>query len=127
MCRMYLGYPSNFRYLNYRLEGAMDTAGKDPDVPDMVRTALSGLATVESKILTISTNTAGLKRVDEIEFYQNSQISEVRSVGRMYVTRISVLLGVPIYSDIFGTKGYLGDRYSAGGLANKSGNIIPLG
>jgi hypothetical protein len=126
--RLYLGYPDLYRYKNVRLEGVISGNQLSSEAEDLVRVALTNIATVEAKILSRGVGTAGVKRVDEIEFFKSAVYKEMRDWGRMYVTRISIVTGVPVYSDVFSTQGYLGDQYSAGGLGSKyNGNLIPLG
>ncbi len=128
--RQYLGYPDLWRYKHTRLEGVLD-GQLDADAEALIVTALANIATVEAKILSSTLNTSGIRKVDEIEFFKNSASIEVMKLGRMYVGRISITLGIPIYSDIFGTQGYLGDQYSAGGLGQPinggRGGMFPLG
>jgi hypothetical protein len=128
--RMYLGYPSNWRYKHPRLEGVLEN-DIDDDVAAEIRAALANVADLDAKIASDGISSAGIKRVEDIEFFASGRVSiELRQWGKFYVNRISILLGVPIYSDYFGSSGYYGDRFSAGGLANpgsgRSGPI-PLG
>jgi hypothetical protein len=111
--RLYLGYPDHFRYKHTRLESVLDNLS--PEAETQVASALASIATVETAILE-SVGTAGVKRVDEI-WFENGWVraSQVRKTGRMYVARLSIISGVPIYSDVFGTAGYLGDSFSGGG------------
>jgi hypothetical protein len=126
-CRMYLGYPDLNRYKNPRLESIFVDGVLSLEAEGLIRTALTNLATVETKILS-RLGVAGIKRADEVEFFKSAVYTEMRNWGRMYVSRISVTTGVPIYSDIFSTSGYLGDKYSAGGLGSSyHSNLIPLG
>lgn len=126
--RMYLGLPSFWRYLDYRTEGSLATIDNDPDVEALVRTVLSNLVAVDAKIQQMSLTVAGIKRVDDVEFFKSSQVLEIRKVGRNYVARLSILTGVGIYSDYYGETGYLGDKYSAGGLTSGYGSFkIRLG
>lgn len=128
--RLYLGYPDIFRYQNTRLEGVIAVDGAlHLEAEAVVRTALANLVNVENAILNSGIARAGLKRVDEIEFFASRTLTELRRWGRMYAGRISITLGVPIYSDVFGDEGYLGDKYSAGGLGapERGRNVIPVG
>lgn len=100
----------------------------------MIEGWLSALQSIETQVTTTGFSIAGLKKADEIEWYPggggaNGSQKTLQDWGRMYVSRISVALGVPIYSDVFGKTGYLGDRYSAGGLGmpNAGRGLIPLG
>ncbi len=108
--RLYLGYPDLLRYKHSRLESMLTSLSDEAET--LVRENLAALVTVESLLLT-STGNAGIRRVDEIWFDTGtSQLTGQRKAGRQYVSRLSILLGVPIYSDVFGGAGYLGDKFS---------------
>lgn len=123
--RLYLGYPDLFRYKNYRLEATMTEI--DSDAEALVVAALTQLAAIDAKLTSFSLSAAGIRRVDEIEFFAGRTLSDVRRIGRQYVGRISITLGVPIYSDVFGEGGYLGDKFSRGGLGTNKKGMIRLG
>lgn len=129
--RLYLGYPDAFRYKNTRLESMIDDGALSPEAETSVIAMLASIALIEAKILSTGLDAAGIKAVDEIHFFENKTWKELRNYGKMYVGRVSITLGVPIYSDVFGTGGYLGDKYSAGGLGTpdngRGGNFSPLG
>ena len=123
-----MGYPDIFRYKNPRLESIIAGDVIQQETADLVRTYLADFQTVEAKILSRGLAVAGLKRADEVEFYNGTAYRELRSWGKMYVARISIALGIPVYSDVFDTRGYSGDSYSAGSLGSSyHGNLIPLG
>lgn len=119
--RLYLGYPDYFRYKHTRLESVLDNLS--PDAETLIGTALTTLVTIQTSLLAASTTQAGVKRVDEI-WFDNSfkRPATIRSIGRMYVGQISIITGVPIYSDVFGTGGYLGDSFSGSGGGARLGN-----
>jgi hypothetical protein len=133
--RFYLGYPDLNRYKNTRLEGVIAVSGVlSVDAESIVTDTLTQLVALDAKLTTIATSvvvqSAGVKKVDEIEFFEKrSVINDLRKVGRMLVTRLSNILGVPIYGDVYGESGYPGDKYSAGGLGSSptAGNLIPIG
>ena len=126
-CRMYLGYPDLNRYKNPRLESVFAGGVLSLEAEALIRSALTSISTVESKILS-RVGIAGIKRADEVEFFKTAVYTELRNLGRMYISRISITLGVPIYSDIFSTDGYLGDKFSGElGAGGYSGKLIPLG
>lgn len=124
--RLYLGYPDHFRYKHTRLESVLDNLSPEAEV--QVASALASIATVEAAIID-SVDLAGVKRVDEIWFENGwMRSSQVRKYGRMYVSRLSIIMGVPVYSDVFGTQGYLGDSFSgSGGGARNGGGFFGLG
>lgn len=112
--RLYLGYPDHFRYKNTRLESVLDNLSAEAET--QVTSVLASIVIVETALLSAGVTAAGLKRVDEIWFENGSKrASEIRKSGRMFVSRLSIIAGVPIYSDVFGTGGYLGDSFSSGG------------
>ena len=131
--RLYLGYANLNRYKHTRLEGTF--ASLDTDGETAARSILTELAAVDAVLaaagLTVSAQ-GTLKKVDEVEWYNTttgaSNGSGALARGRMLITRLSVLFGVPTYGDYFGRSGYPGDTYSDQGLSgpNASG-MIPLG
>ena len=132
LIRRYLGIPSVLRYKDTRLEVELDRIGaQDAPMVAEIRYILADLATVEASLLTAMT-TAGLKRADEVEWYAgstgnagNATIEGYKARGRMFCSRLSQALGVPIVHDAFGTKGYTGDWFFAPSAQNSG--IIPLG
>lgn len=116
--RLYLGYPDHFRYKHTRLESVLDHLS--PESETLVVSILANLATIETALLDAGTSGAGIKRVDEIWFENGTRrTAEIRKLGKQYVSRLSIIAGVPIYSDVFGSQGYLGDSFS--GLGGRSG------
>lgn len=125
--RLYLGYPDLFRYKHTRLESVLNNLSIDAE--SQIADLLGKLETVETAVLDAGTNAAGVRRVDEIWFETGSKrATEVRKLGRQYVGRLSIITGVPIYSDVFGTQGYLGDSFSgSGGGQRQGGGFFGLG
>lgn len=124
--RFYTGYSNIYKFLHPRLESVLDSMAPDAEI--LVAQILTSLVQVESTLLEASTTQAAVKRVDEIEFFgARARTAEVRKVGRMYAARLSIITGVPIFSDIFGTQGYLGDRYSGFGDRLLGGGVFQLG
>jgi len=133
--RMALGYADIYRYKNPRLEGVLAPGLLSADAEALVDGILVQLTAVDAALIGaggnpgIAQQAAGVKKVDEIEFFEGRTIRDLRRVGRMLVTRLSNILGVPLYSDVYGEGGYPGDSYSKEGLGsgNGGGNMIPLG
>jgi hypothetical protein len=127
--RQYLGYPDPFKYKHPRLESMFLQGALSAEAESLCVLALQNLSTIEAFVLSRGLSTSGIKRVDVIEFFQGKSSHEIRSWGRMYVTRLSITLGVPKYSDVFGNSGYLGDKLGVGGGLGPpySGNFFPLG
>lgn len=129
--RKYLGVPSINRYRDPRLEGAIEVVGADTDAATEVRAILAAITNVETT-LTSALSTAGLKRAEDIEWYQassgssgSSVVEAGRSEGRRLCAQLSVLFGVPLVNDAFGTGGYGGDWFMGTGF--QYGGPIRLG
>lgn len=128
--RLLLGFPSEFRFASTRLEGILTTV--DDEGIDQIRAILTKITVVDEAIALSGISGAGaLKQVDEIHFYgSNSSLTLSalqRKEGRILIGRLSIILGVPPYSDYYGTAGYLGDSFSGlGGYGNGSRHY-PLG
>jgi hypothetical protein len=139
--RFYLGFTDLFRDHNHRLESAMTVVGDRPATQAQIELILASLVTAEASLQTAVTSvasgtaTGGIKKVDEAEFYQTSTssstsiddkaIENARRNCRMYASRLSIMLGVPIVGDVFGGLGYQGDRWMGRGF--QGGGEIPLG
>lgn len=121
--RLFLGYPDHFRYKHTRLESVLDNLSHEAEV--QVAELIGKIEEIETQALSAGTVNAGIKRVDEIWFETGTtRVTTVRKTGRHYVGRLSILLGVPIYSDYFGGAGYLGDSFSGG---SRRGGMYGLG
>ena len=117
--RLFLGYPDYFRYKDTRLESVLNNLSFDAE--DQIAGIITTLQTVDGLLLAAGKQ-AGVKRVNEIWFENGwRRIAEVRKLGRTYVGRLSIIVGVPPYSDYFGTGGYIGDNFSLGGRGNGTG------
>jgi hypothetical protein len=139
--RFYLGFTDLFRDHNSRMESAMDVVGDRPATQAQIELILASLVTAEaalqSAVTSVSsgTSTGGIKKVDEVEFYQASTssssstddkaIENARRNCRMYAGRLSIMLGVPLVGDVFGGLGYQGDCWMGRGF--QGGGEIPLG
>lgn len=131
--RYSLGYPYTYKYANYRLENAIDLIEDGAEGEAQTVALLASIAAVdvhlspenEDGIWTMD----GVKKADEITFKDdgsgNSAENEMRKRGRMYVGRLSILLGVPRAHDIFSEEGYKDDDWA--GSASQIGGPLPLG
>lgn len=114
--RTVLGYPNLFRYKNPRLESALDAV--DTDGEAIVRAELTAIAQVDTELLSGGGgfDSAGVKKVDEIEFQTGSvsmtAIAQLQRIGRVHIGRISSFFGTPINGDYYGSTGYPGDPWS---------------
>lgn len=137
--RGYLGFPDVYRSENHRLESALDVIGSRVDVEAAVRVILADLTTAETALATASSTvsssagTGGLKKVDEVEFYQattststttSSGVLEAKRRCRMLASRLSITIGVPMVGDYFGAMGYQGDGWMGIGF---QGGMMPMG
>jgi hypothetical protein len=128
--RLFLGVPDVFQMNDARLESAINVIGTRADTQAEVVTLLANLATADAKVNSVLT-AAGIKKVDEIEFFPasvgSSQVSEARAYGRLWASRLSIIFGFPLQGDAFGTQGYQGDSWSREGFQVGCGGEIPLG
>lgn len=131
--RAYLGYPDVFQDGNTRLESVFDVLGARAEAQAQAESIMADIVTAATSVASALTK-AGIKKVDEIEFFDEQAgnvFDESRRVGRMHIGRLSTLFGVPIAGDYFGTKGYAGsiinntNRLSA--VAHGAGGVIPMG
>lgn len=122
--RRYLGFPDVFRYANTRLESAMDVVGGRAEVQAQVEADLAAITAVEAK-LTEALTSAGIKKVDEVEFFEAGQRKALRDEGRRMCSRLSITMGVPLAADAFGDGGYTGDDWM--GPTGQYGGMFPCG
>lgn len=104
--RFYLGYSLPYGNIYTALDYAIDSAGALPDTQDLIEEILGQLdSVVEPVVSTTTTSVGALKRVDEVEYYDagsdSTQSDAINSLGRMYVHRMSIILGIPVLSDVF--------------------------
>lgn len=131
--RFYLGVSSIHRYLNPRLEGLWGAL--DLDAEFIVQEILGQLSAVDAKLygsdgeVGYIAKIAGIKAVEEIQFQSGAAVADnaMRKIGRNLVGRLSSLLGVPIYADVYSGAGWPGDNYSANGLGSGGGNTFGMG
>lgn len=129
--RLLLGFPDQFRFRNTRLESILDNIS--PEAETLIRTQLTSLALVELQITTATAAAAsGVKRVDEITFKDdinglNSGLISAEAAGKLYASRISIILGVPINAGYFGKSGYPGDSFFGSNGGSGPGSPINLG
>ena len=142
--RKYLGYPQLNRYRDTRLESAIDVVGEDVDASAEVVALLTEIAAIDAKITagagsgaSTSTFTGSLKKADEVEWYALGTSSgttggatpttaSFRDQGRVLCSRLSQLMGIPLWGDYYGSLGYPGDWFM-GSAHQGRGGIIPLG
>lgn len=134
--RFFLGYPFPFQQLNPRLEGALSLVGADTTATTIVVELLAklvkfygidpanpgGPAAIDQAI-----GQAGVKRiesVDDVVEYGSTGNANAGSSGsamlntqndaaRQLVASLSIMMGVEIANNIFGTQGYNNDMWKA--------------
>lgn len=134
--RLYLGFSTEGRQWNPRLESRMDQLNEEsrsaelilvrqilPEIEKFKEQTRSGGAAFKS---------AGIKKVDEVEFFGEGEgggrLEAVRQSGRSLCSELSIMMGVPLVGDYFGDQGYQGDQAWAGaGFQMGRGGVIPLG
>ncbi len=133
--RLFLGFPDVFQQSNPRLESVFDVIGSRADTETKVREIITAIEAADTKVNNVLAQ-AGVKRVDEVEFFQSSKgsnaaVDDARRNGRMHVGRLSIILGVPKQGDIFGETGYEGDKWARSGFQyggnSPNGGMVPLG
>lgn len=128
--RLFLGFPDVFQGGNPRLESAIDVIGERPGTQDEVEEILANLVLADAAVNSALT-TAGIKKVDEIEFFGAgegmSSIDDARSYGRTWASRLSIIFGIPIVNDVFGEAGYRNDGWMDASFQIGGGGLIPMG
>jgi hypothetical protein len=125
--RLYLGYPSVWRYQDPALEGVLITVGSDVDASALVVGILANIVAVLAQIQNVALVSAGVKVLDkgDVELdVNNAQTKGCKDIGRMWVGQLSDLFGVPVANDIFGSAGYSGNGWARG---NSRPTIAGLG
>ena len=103
--RLYLGYSLIFNDDLYFLTSALALVGSDSVKQGMVEGYLSKVQEAEDKVAE-ATQAAGIKKADEVEFFNASgQVAGYITEGKRAISRISLILNVPVAADYFGTQG----------------------
>jgi hypothetical protein len=126
--RGYLGAPDVFRDHDTRLESALTVIGERPEAQAAVEAIMVQIVAASTEVTNAMT-TAGLKRAEDLEWYQagsgGSELETKRSIGRMHIGRLSRMLGVELRGDYFGPDGYAGDGWAS--LGSQYGGMISMG
>lgn len=102
--RKWLGYPALDRDTFSHVESTFDTIGADAATQTEVETILAALVVIDGQ-QTSSVATAGMKRAEEIEWYEGqARMDGIASRGRVLVQRLATIFNVrddPARSDPF--------------------------
>ena len=130
--RSVLGYQNAWRFKNVRLESAFEQV--DVDGLAFIVAELAAIAEVDAALRSggVGMDAAGAAAVDKSLRFATARgenpSDQLRKLGRMHVSRISSILGVPVASDYYGTAGYPGDPWANGiGQNDMSSFDIKLG
>lgn len=110
----YLGYPYRHLQESYSDEvEAIEYAGGVPEIQAAVEGVLEKLETLETAVESLVTQGLGLKSVDKGDFVlqdakgsADPRMSSLYSLGKRYVTKLSILLEIPKHAEYFGTEGF---------------------
>lgn len=96
--RLYLGQQDLYRFINTRFETAMTSVSTQAQTE--IIDLLGRIDTLDAKLDGVVISGAGVKRVDEVEFFgAQAQGDVIRSRIRELVMRIASLLGVKDITD----------------------------
>lgn len=123
--RQFLGWPDGFRQKNTRLESVMDNLS-DESIPS-IQSALAKIIAVDTALTNYSLTQAGIRKVDEIEFWEHTRLQQLLAAGKRAINQLSIILGVPVNAPYFGTGGYPGDSFMPGLGGGSRGGPIRLG
>lgn len=106
--RYYLGYPNIYLQCNPLLESAVSIVGNNADMKSEAENILAKLSDIDDRLTSIALDVAGIQTAGTGDpgFFEGSVQSELRSAGRMWVGRLSILVGVAIPNDVYSNKGY---------------------
>lgn len=124
--RFYLGYPQVHLQANPRLEGALDVIGANVDQSNMVVALLAQLDAQNGEVID-SAGAAGIRTLDkdDVGFFDGNSVMKGNAVmGRTLCNQLSIMCGVPIANDVYGTRGYGGDAWA---INNAHVSLMGLG
>jgi hypothetical protein len=96
--RYFLGYSETSVIGSSPLESAMDSVSATAET--RIRLLITRLDAVETAMQT-GISQAGLKRVEDVEFYQGGQSDDQGHQGRLLCSALGSLLGVPVHNTPF--------------------------
>jgi len=100
--RRYLGYPDVNREPHHNLEGALVALSAEGEA--IVIDILAKLATLDTRLESRQA-TQGIKRAEEVEFFETAGLTGLWMEGRRLVEQLAALLDVQIRRQIYGPGG----------------------
>ena len=136
--RFFLGYPFPFQQLNPRLEGALQLVGDNVTATTIVIELLAKLVTFYGidpanpgapSTIDTTIGQAGIKSiksVDDVVEYgmtgnasggasNSAMLNTQNDAARQLVGALSIMMGVEVANNIFGTRGYVNDLWATRG------------
>jgi hypothetical protein len=135
--RSYLGYSARFHQMDSALEQAFSAVDNDSDSLSYIQRTLTdpagpgllaSIADIDTKLVaadkTLLVDAAGSVKLDAAR-----QVGLLRSKGRMFISRLSALLGVRTREDYFAGQAARGPFFGMGGSGGDvgGGNIPRVG
>lgn len=110
-CKIALGFPLIYQYMQTRIDGALDLVGADPDGYAIVVDILDKLEDIDNRLSTTALDVSGIQAVGDSDpsFYKGQTDSDLRKAARALVGRLSIALGTSIVNDIYSASGYASD------------------
>ena len=114
---MYLGYSWQMSNIydnpNRDLSSVLTQVGEDAVLQSMVEDLLTEIASIDAKLSATETlDLIGIKQVDKGDVIfkddkgSDATLAALSHLGRKKVNQLSILLGIRIQTDYFGTAGY---------------------
>lgn len=115
--RLYLGYNDLYAQFNSYLESAIAQADQDADRVTLIRDMLAKIEETDL-IVQDSIENAGLKRLEDIEFYPDGQqLAYMNKQGMILTKRLAIIIGVAKFSEYFNSKDFPGAGKAYSGVS----------
>lgn len=121
--RAYLGYSQTQEQEFYRLESALNLVENDADKLTEARLYLTNLATIDQALLDAldAAGVNGLSNQGIVFGDKNQRLEGIRKQGRMWVARLSNMIGLQVYGGAYSESGFPGDDYLRHGWRTPGG------
>lgn len=115
--RLYLGYNDLYAQFNSYLESAIAQVDQDADRVTLIRDMLAKIEETDL-IVQDSIENAGLKRLEDIEFYPDGQqLAYMNKQGMILTKRLAIIIGVAKFSEYFDSKDFPGAGKAYSGVS----------